>query len=73
MSKPQRTWPGWALSYLYAFRCVVVGLCLVGMSVGWLAGVPWLFAASLCIGLGELVESTYYIVVLRWGQRHRLI
>ena len=66
-------WPEWALVYLFAFRRVVVGLCLVAAAVAWIAQVPWLLAASVCVGLGELLESSYYIGVLRWGQRRRSI
>jgi hypothetical protein len=61
--------PEWALAYLYVFRRVVVGLALVGAGAGWYWQVPGLFAGCLCIGAGELLESTYYIEVLRWGQR----
>jgi hypothetical protein len=59
-----------ALAYLYLFRRVVVGLALVGAGVAWVEQVPWLLAACVCIGVGELLESSYYIAVLRWGQ-HR--
>jgi hypothetical protein len=62
-------WPEWALVYLFAFRRVVVGLCLAAAGVAWIDQVPWLLAASACVGLGELLESSYYIGVLRWGQR----
>jgi hypothetical protein len=62
-------WPEWALVYLFTFRRVVVGLCLVATGVAWVNQVPWLLAASICVGLGELLESSYYIGVLRWGQR----
>ncbi len=65
----QQSGPERALAYLYVFRRVVVGLALGGLSAGWYWPVPGLVAASLCIGLGELLESTYYIEVLRWGQR----
>ena len=65
----QQSGPERALAYLYVFRRVVVGLALGGLSAGWYWQVPGLVAASLCIGLGELLESTYYIEVLRWGQR----
>jgi hypothetical protein len=58
-----------ALAYLYLFRRVVVGLALVGAGVAWVEQVPWLLAACVCIGIGELLESSYYIGVLRWGQR----
>jgi hypothetical protein len=70
-----RGWSGpeGAFAYLYLFRRVVVGLALVGAGVGWAGQVPWLFAAGLCIGIGELLESSYYIGVLRWGQGRALI
>ena len=63
----------WAFVYLYVFRRVVVGLALVGAGVGWAWQVPWLFAASLCIGVGEFLESSYYIWALCWGQRRGLL
>jgi hypothetical protein len=63
------TWPDWALVYLFTFRGVVVGVCLVSAGIAWIDQVAWLLAASACVGLGELLESTYYIGVLRWGQR----
>ncbi|HEX2036175.1 MAG TPA: hypothetical protein VHS99_18495 [Chloroflexota bacterium] len=55
--------------YLTVFRRVVVGLALAGTGVGWAWQVPWLFAAMLCVGAGELLESSSYLWVLRWGQR----
>ena len=61
--------PERALAYLYSFRRVVVGLALVGAGAAWVEQVPWLLAACVCIGVGELLESSYYIGVLRWGQR----
>jgi hypothetical protein len=65
----QQSGPEWALAYLYVFRRVVVGLALVGAGAGWYWQVPGLVAGCLCIGVGELLESTYYIEVLRWGKR----
>jgi hypothetical protein len=59
----------WAYAYLYVFRVVVVGTCLVLVPIGWFAHIDWLFNASLCVAIGELIESSYYITVLRWGQR----
>ena len=67
MQRQPKTWPGWALTYLYVFRVVVVGACVLGAAIGWVMGVQWLLASSICVGIGELIESTYYIVVLRWG------
>ena len=64
-----RRGPAWARAYLLVFRAVIVSLCILGALVGWLTGIPWLFAASVCIGLGELLECTYYLVVLDWGAR----
>jgi hypothetical protein len=70
---PRRSWPAWALTYLYVFRRVVVGACVVGAGIGLVEDIAWLRAASLCIGLGELLESSYYINVLRWGRAHGII
>jgi hypothetical protein len=63
------SWPGWAFVYLFAFRRVVVGACLFGAGVGLAQGITWLLAVSVCVGIGELLESSYYISVMRWGQR----
>ena len=65
----RRSWPAWALTYLYIFRVVVVGTCVALVAVSWLAHIEWLFWASTCIAVGEFLESTYYIVVLRWAER----
>ena len=69
MPDMRRTWTEWALTYLYTFRIVVVSSCVVLAAVGWLADIRWLFSASVCIAIGEFVESTYYIVVLRWAKK----
>ena len=63
------SWVDWARRYLYVFRVVVVGLCIIGAIVGWLTNIQWLFAAASVIGVGELLESTYYLVVIDWGTR----
>jgi len=64
-----RSWLRYAFTYLYVFRAVVVSICLTLALIGWFSHVDWLFNASLCIAIGELVESSYYITVMRWGQR----
>src|SRR5437764_3193621 len=64
-----RTWPRWARAYVQVFRTVVVATCIGFAAYGWLAHVPWLLAAAVTIGIGELVECTYYLVVLDWGER----
>jgi hypothetical protein len=63
----RRSWLAWALTYLYVFRRIVVGLCCVGAGLGLADSVAWLLAASVCVGFGELLESSYYIMVIRWG------
>ena len=68
-SRRPHTWLEWALAYLYVFRPTVVGLCLVGAGLAWAAELPWVVAAAVCVAIGELLESSYYIGVLRWGQR----
>ena len=65
----QRSWPEWALTYLYIFRAVVVSSCLLLAGVAWLTHIHWLLMASICIAIGEFLESTYYIIVLKWGDR----
>jgi hypothetical protein len=64
-----RLWLHRALLYLHVFRIVVVGGCAMLMVVAWLASIQWLLWTCLCVAAEELVESTYYIMVLRWGQR----
>ena len=67
--KRRRSWPSWARMYVQVFRTIVVATCLVAAAFGWYAHVDWLLAAGLTIGLGELLECTYYLVVLDWGAR----
>lgn len=62
-------WVRWALTYLHVFRVVVVGVCLLLAILGWYEHIQWLFAFGLCVAIGEMVESTYYILVINWGQR----
>jgi hypothetical protein len=69
MRKVRRTWTEWAFIYLYTFRIVVVSSCVVLAAVGWLAQIQWLSSACGCIAIGEFVESTYYIVVLKWARK----
>jgi hypothetical protein len=70
--RPQRgprSWPAWARTYVQTFRGVVVGVCLIGAAWGWSAGIDWLLAASICIAVGEFLETSYYDLVLEWGAR----
>jgi hypothetical protein len=64
-----RSWPAWARTYLRFFRGVVVGACLIGAAWGWSAHIDWLVAASVCLAIGEFLESSYYVLVLEWGAR----
>ena len=48
---------------------VVVGSCVVLVVVAWLLQIQWLMMASACIAIGEFLESTYYILVLKWAER----
>ena len=59
-----------AFRYLYLFRRVVVSLALIGAVLAWAYEIPALTAALVCVGIGELLESSYYISVLRWRQRY---
>ena len=55
---------GRACIYLYTFRRVVVGLALIAAAIGWAAQIGWLLAASVTIGIGEWLESSYYLLVM---------
>jgi ABC-type transport system involved in cytochrome bd biosynthesis fused ATPase/permease subunit len=66
-----RSWLAWARVYLHVFRVVVVSACAIIAAYAWLADLGWLLAASACIGTGELLECSYYLTVLRWGERSR--
>jgi hypothetical protein len=58
-----------AFRYLFLFRRVVVSLAIVGAGLAWAYEYPALTAAFVCVGIGELLESSYYLGVLRWRQR----
>jgi hypothetical protein len=60
-----------AFSYLYLFRRVVVALALVAALVAFAEGWTALAAAFITIAIGEWLESSYYLNVLHWRQRHR--
>src|SRR5687767_9837237 len=62
--------PTLAFRYLYLFRRLVVSAAVVGAVLSWANEWPALAAALVCIGIGELLESSYYLSVLRWRQRH---
>lgn len=55
-----------AFRYLFLFRRIVVGLAAVGAVLAWAYEFPALMAAFVCVGIGELLESSYYLSVLRW-------
>jgi hypothetical protein len=56
-----------AFSYLYPFRRIVVVLALLGAGIAWAEQWTGLFAAFVCIGIGELIECSYYLGILKWS------
>ena len=58
-----------AFRYLFLFRRVVVSLAVLGAVLAWAYEYRALMAAFVCVGIGELLESSYYINVLRWRER----
>ena len=62
-------WPGVARRYLRIFRTIVVSACVLGAIIGFFERVDWLLAVSVCVGIGELLESSYYLAVMGWGKR----
>jgi hypothetical protein len=73
LHKRHRSWPEWARTYVNVFRTVIVAICIAAAIYGWWAHIAWLLAAGTTIGLGELLECTYYLAILDWGQRTRRI
>jgi hypothetical protein len=63
-------WVRIAFAYLYTFRVVAIGAASLAALIGWIANIDWLVAAAVCIGIGEALESSYYITVMRWGSRY---
>jgi hypothetical protein len=57
-----------AFAYLSGFRRSIPPL---GSVLAWLTGWPGLAAGLCCIAVGELLETTYYINVLRWAGREQ--
>jgi hypothetical protein len=51
--------------YLYTFRKVVVGLALLAAAIAWAEQIPWLLTVSVTVGIGEWLESSYYLMVMR--------
>ena len=68
-AKASRGEAGLAFRYLFLFRRIVVSLAVLGAVLAWSYDFPALLAAFVCVGVGELLESSYYINVLRWRQR----
>ena len=57
-----------AFRYLYGFRRIVVGLAVTGAVISSVQQWSGLCAACVCIGIGEWLECSYYLNVLRWRQ-----
>jgi hypothetical protein len=58
-----------AYAYLWGFRRTIPPLAAIGSLIAWLFGWQGLAAALLCVSIGELLETSYYINVLRWAER----
>src|SRR5436190_23689959 len=56
-----------AFSYLYTFRRIIIIVALIGAGVAWAEQLSSLFAACVCIGIGELIECSYYLGVLKYS------
>jgi hypothetical protein len=57
-----------ALTYLHWFRRIVVVLAVAGAAISFAQQWSALGAACVCIGIGEWLECSYYLNVLRWRQ-----
>ena len=65
---PRQDGTALAFSYLTIFRRVVVSLAVIGAVVAYVEQWPGLFAVFVCVGIGELLESSYYLSVLHWRE-----
>jgi hypothetical protein len=63
-------WVRVAFTYLYTFRVIAITVCSGAAIVGWTQNIDWLLAAAVCVGIGEVLECSYYITVMRWGSRY---
>jgi len=55
-------------AWMRGFRVTILGLALAGSGAAWLWQIAWLLAASLIIGVGELLESSLDIDALERGE-----
>ena len=69
MQSDQVQYTRFAYTYLYGFRRTVPPLAAIGSLMAWLFGWQTLAGGLLCVSIGELLESSYYINVLRWAER----
>ncbi len=51
------------------FRLAITGIAVAGVAGAWVRQQVWLLALSLAIGGEELLETSFVLYVLRWGQR----
>lgn len=58
-----------ALRLVSAFRTAVMSLAALGLSVGIIFDLEWLFWLSVAIGFEETLETTVIIAALRDGKR----
>jgi hypothetical protein len=56
-----------AFRYLYTFRRIIVVLTLLGAGIAWAEQHMGLFAAFVCVGIGELIECSYYLGVVTYS------
>jgi hypothetical protein len=73
LTAPAQDTTALAFRYLSLFRRIVVGLAAAGAAVGLLQQWPGLLAACICIGIGEWLECSYYLAVLRWRQERAAV
>ncbi|MDZ4278376.1 MAG: hypothetical protein U1B78_04480 [Dehalococcoidia bacterium] len=55
--------------WVSGFRMAVVGMAVTGLGAAWLWQQVWLLALALAIGGEELLETSFVLYVLRWGQK----
>jgi hypothetical protein len=60
------------LPRIQGFRIAVIGFALAALGISWITQQLWLFVVALGVGGEEMLESSFYIWVLRRERRATL-
>ena len=58
-------------TFVRGFRVAVIGVTLAGLGAAWSWHLTWLFVLSLVFGIGEILESSTHLAILRRRPQYR--